>query len=411
MRRLLWMLVLLVLITAQTAEAVSFLGEEIHTNPESLREEHEELVLSMMKDLALFTTDDKTGYGFMSLCVKDSQAESAIRRFEGGWFAPHRSVAFENCSTENWRGDGETYFTCECRMDCVVRFSGDVYMTYDMAYQLEYVYDAGAKQGRRWKLQSFRNIVQEPDNVDLEELNQKDEGIRIEAVTGPTFKGFIMIVSDPSRVFVGSIPRPYTTYTPGWTLDRFTQEFGAAAAVNGGGFADPPTDGKGGKPNSLVITEGEKTQNYNAGRKFGTVIGFDEEDRLVVVEGVQRADVDALPLRDAVAFSPALIIDGEAVDNTDYRNQLTARTAIGQREDGTVLMLVVDGRHPDSLGANMQCLTDIFLEHGAVNAANLDGGTSTTLVFYGRKVNDGKYPDRVSRVMPTAFLVRPLQGN
>ena len=160
-----------------------------------------------------------------------------------------------------------------------------------------------------------------------------------------------------------------------------------------------------------MITEGEKTQNYNAGRKFGTVIGFDEEDRLVVVEGVQRADVDALPLRDAVAFSPALIIDGEAVDNTDYRNQLTARTAIGQREDGTVLMLVVDGRHPDSLGADMQCLTDIFLEHGAVNAANLDGGTSTTLVFYGRKVNDGKYPDRVSRVMPTAFLVRPLRGN
>ena len=74
MRRFLWMLVLLVLVAAQTAKAVSFRGEEIHTNPESLREEHEELVLSMMKDLALFTTDDKTGYGFISLCVKGSQA-------------------------------------------------------------------------------------------------------------------------------------------------------------------------------------------------------------------------------------------------------------------------------------------------------------------------------------------------
>ena len=397
------------LFTAQTARAVSFRGEEIGVNPEGLRAEHEGLVFTIVEGLARYATDDASGYGLIALSVPDSAAVTAIRRFDGGWFAAHRGVEFQNERTENWEGDGASRFSCECYMDCVVHLRGEIYMTYDIAYKLEFQYDEFAKPERRWKMIRFQNIPQEPDGVDLEAINAMDPGIRVEPVTGPTFKGFMVIVSDPSRVYAASIPQPFNNDVAGWSLDEFAEKTGAAVVINGGGFADPNGMGKGGKPNSLVITEGEKKQNYIPGRKFGTVIGFDMNDRLVVVEGVQREDVDALPLRDALAFSPALIINGEAVDNSDYRTELSARTAIGQREDGTVLMLIVDGRQPDSFGANMSGLTQIMRNYGAVNAANLDGGTSTALVFYGQKVNDGSGPDRVSRQMPTAFLVRPQE--
>ena len=405
-------LMALALVFTQTAMGVSFQGEEIHASPESLREEHEGLVFSIIEGLAKFTMDDITGYGLISLSVADSPAVTAIRRFDGGWFPNHKSVTFENRRTDNWQGDGMTQFSCECYMDCVVHFRAEYYMTYDMAYKLEFQYDANAKQGYRWKMLRFQNIPQEPDSVDMAQINAMDEGVRIEAVTGPTFKGFMVIVDDPSRVYAGSIPQPYSNEGTGWSLDEFAERTGAAVVINGGAFADPKGMGKGGKPNSLVITEGVKRQGYLAGPRFGTVVGFDVNDRLIVMEGVQREDVDAVPLRDALAFRPALIINGEVTEHTENRDlSLSARTAIGQREDGTVLMLVVDGRQPDSLGANMSYMTQIMRNYGAVNAANLDGGTSSALVFYGQKINDGPGPDRVSRQMPTAFLVRPPQAD
>ena len=53
------------------------------------------------------------------------------------------------------------------------------------------------------------------------------------------------------------------------------------------------------------------------------------------------------------------------------------------RADGAVLMLVIDGRQPHSLGATYKDCIDVMLEYGAVNAGNLDGGSSTILLYDG----------------------------
>lgn len=387
--------------------APHFTGEAIQGNPEALRSAQEEYVFTVLQTLALYATDDKTASAVRRYTLPDSQAEYAVNRFDGGWFTGHSSVRFENAHSENYDGDGVHEFSCDVYMDCVVQIRKDETMTYDMAYHFEFTCpDPSSDKANKWRLNRFANLSTEADRIDLAALNAQDPGLQVEHVTGPTFKGYLLTITDPSRVYVGTCNRPFDADKYGWQLDEFAESYGASAVINGGGFADPNGMGKGGKPNGIVVSEGKWLQNHSGGETFGTIIGLDAQNNLIVRSDVERGDEKELNLRDAVAFSPALILDGEMVDNSDTRTELSARTAIGQRADGAILMLVVDGRQPDSFGAAMGALSELLLDRGAVIAANLDGGTSTALVIHGQKVNDGSAPSRVSRYMPTAFIVR-----
>ena len=110
-------------------------------------------------------------------------------------------------------------------------------------------------------------------------------------------------------------------------------------------------------------------------------------------------------IRDAVSFGPTLIVNGEALSGIGTGGGLNPRTAIGQRADGTVLLLVIEGRQATSLGASYTDLIRVMLEHGAVNAANLDGGSSSVMYYEGSLVNSNASVIGL-RKMPTAFLVR-----
>ena len=110
-------------------------------------------------------------------------------------------------------------------------------------------------------------------------------------------------------------------------------------------------------------------------------------------------------IRDAMSFGPLLIVNGESVNVTGTGGGLNPRTAIGQTADGTMLLLVIDGRQTTSLGATFKDIIEIMFEYGAVNAANLDGGSSTLMMFNDEILNSSAslYGPRQ---LPTAFLVR-----
>jgi len=64
------------------------------------------------------------------------------------------------------------------------------------------------------------------------------------------------------------------------------------------------------------------------------------------------------------------------------------RTAVGVRADGRILLVTVDGRQPEkSVGMTIAELTDLLIDLGAVEAINMDGGGSTTMVVDGKVVN------------------------
>ena len=112
-------------------------------------------------------------------------------------------------------------------------------------------------------------------------------------------------------------------------------------------------------------------------------------------------------MAEGVSFGPPLIMNGKKlITEGDGGWGVAPRTAIGQRKDGAILFLVIDGRQPGySLGATLLDVQNILYEQGAYIAANLDGGSSTTLYFNGKVVN--KPADMLGeRMIPTAFVVK-----
>lgn len=219
-------------------------------------------------------------------------------------------------------------------------------------------------------------------------------------VYGPTFKGKMMIVHDPSRIKVATLDR-YGADLPGLKVEDFAKKYGATAAVNGGEFLDTNGVGKGGQPLGIVIKDGEF--RYGNESTVVSIIAFDDQDRLLVGR-MSGKEAKEKHVRDAISYGPAFIVNGEPLEVSGTGGGLNPRTVIGQRADGAVLLLAIDGRQTHSLGASFKDCIDVMMEYGAINAANLDGGSSTMMVYKGETVNScaSMYG---SRRLPTAIIV------
>ncbi len=243
-------------------------------------------------------------------------------------------------------------------------------------------------------------VSNDPQAPVYEDIYGVGEGIRIEEVKGATYKGYIAIIDDPSRVSVG-VSSNFKGDKPGKKIEEIASDYGAVLAVNGGAFEDVGGGGDGGKPLGLVVSEGERLNRAN--KQFAAA-GFDKNHRLIVGD-ITNNDAEALGIRDAVAFGPALIINGTAAGAKSTNMSLNPRTAIGQRADGAVLLLVIDGRKVNTLGASFADLIAIMQEYGAINACNLDGGSSSVMIAAGKQINEG-IEMTGSRKLPTAIIVR-----
>ncbi|MBR3274866.1 MAG: phosphodiester glycosidase family protein [Clostridia bacterium] len=237
-----------------------------------------------------------------------------------------------------------------------------------------------------------------PENLIVEE-----NGLQIFEVHGPTYNGWIMVVQDPSRVAVG-VCRENFNSKPGLVLHEIAARYNAIAAINGGGFSDEGGLGNGGRPIGLVISNGEVLNKASINSDHNIVMGFDQDDKLVIGKMTSDEAVSK-GLRDALAFGPALVVNGEPAKFSGSSSGLNPRTAIGQRRDGAVLLLVIDGRQASSLGATYADMINVLMEYEAFNAANLDGGSSSMLWYNGEYINKGVILTG-SRELPTAFIVR-----
>ncbi|MDP4153620.1 MAG: phosphodiester glycosidase family protein [Bacillota bacterium] len=215
------------------------------------------------------------------------------------------------------------------------------------------------------------------------------------------FKGWLLKVPDPSKI---KLAVSKDLGKNGEDIVSMAQRGGYAAAINAGGFADPNGKGNGGHPYGLVIQD----SNYLCAKKGFSynIIGFNKEDQLVI-DKLTYDDVRAYGIRDAVSFGPTLIKNGKAaIIKGNGGWGIAPRTAIGQTADGTVLMLVIDGRQASSIGASLKDVMNIMQEYGAVNAANLDGGSSTTMYYQGKVINSPCFKTGL-RPVATAFVVKP----
>ena len=225
--------------------------------------------------------------------------------------------------------------------------------------------------------------------------------IKITDVSRNGFKGWMMEIPDPSWVRLG-VPQNFGKH--GTKLPNIMTDYNAIAGINAGGFADNNGFGNGGTPVGMVIVDGDII--YNSSATYHNLIGFNE-DNVLVIGKYTTSEIKAMNIRDAVEFTPALIINGEpAAISGNGGWGYAPRTAIGQKKDGTVLFLVIDGRSASSAGATMKHLLEIMVEFDAYNAANLDGGSSSVLMHNDVVLNNPSGSDSDGmRFLPNAWLI------
>ena len=251
------------------------------------------------------------------------------------------------------------------------------------------------------------------------EWDNHPDGIRIEYIDGSTYKAYVMVIRDPSRVYLATSTDNFSTSIPGTRINHQIETEGASAAINAGAFFDDGTTSKvvGSVPEGLVISEGTVRWNSGQAPQVGFV-GFNNENILVVAKHMTADKAMEIGIRDGCCFGPVLIMNGEVnAEAYNTNSGLNPRTAIGQRADGAVLFVCIDGRQASSLGGTYGDITDIMMEFGAVNACNLDGGSSTVMLYRDPQtggvsmINNYSLLQEEPRRMPTFYMVRPQGGN
>ena len=177
-------------------------------------------------------------------------------------------------------------------------------------------------------------------------VDEDGDGIILDEVKGTGYHGYMMIVLDPSRVFLGSMPEAYGSY--GYRVAAMVEHFDAVAGINAGGFYDEGGGGNGSVPDSMVVYEGKiYYEELGSGSGFA---GFDS-NHILHVGKFTTDDIRERDIQYGVGFGPILVVNGEVAYTGHLGSGVNPRTAIGQRSDGAVLMLVVEGRQVASLGA------------------------------------------------------------
>ena len=236
--------------------------------------------------------------------------------------------------------------------------------------------------------------------------HDEKESYKLINIEGDGLRGYLIAIYDPSKVKIATASNMASS---GEMLIDIAKKNNALVAINASGFEDPGYVGNGGRPVGAVIKDGKLLSNLSRAPVSGGIIGFTHDNKLIMGK-MSAQEALSKGVRDAVEFGPYLIVNGEPSFIKGNGGWGTApRTAIGQRKDGIVLFLVMDGRdYAHGIdGVGMTELTEILMNYGAYNASNLDGGTSCGLVIDGKLANkpvngSGK---KVTRAIPNAWIV------
>ncbi|MFD0694123.1 phosphodiester glycosidase family protein [Paenibacillus sp. GCM10027628] len=224
--------------------------------------------------------------------------------------------------------------------------------------------------------------------------------VKVEDISGQFWKGKKMYVYDPRTIRV-VVP---SKQGEGERITSMVERTGAVAGVNGGGFNDPDGLGNGFAPIGAIMSGGNILYTDQDGSVPQHIVGFTKEGTLIIGKYTIN-ELLKLNVTDAVSFYPRVIANGKPlITSGDGGWGRAPRTAVGQKADGTVIFIVIDGRQAHSVGATLKEVQDLFLEDGVINAGFLDGGASSEMVYNNELITkpSSRYGERR---LPSAFLV------
>lgn len=244
--------------------------------------------------------------------------------------------------------------------------------------------------------------------------SQISKSIQVQTLNENGFTAYEITIAHPSWLHLVK-----TTGGPagrGLTLRESMNLYHAIAGINAGGFNDPGGDGNGGTPIGLIIINGKLVSpaSYLAGTN--QVMGMTAGGKWFM-GAYSTSYMLSQHVKYAIQFGPELIANGKVlVTGTDGWGY-APRTVIGQKANGSIVFYVNDGRWGNGfwdVGASLGQVASIMASQGVVNAFNLDGGGSATMMVHlpgkpAQLVNtpDTNNPPYGMRFLPDAFLIIP----
>ncbi|AEF84271.1 conserved hypothetical protein [Treponema primitia ZAS-2] len=241
-----------------------------------------------------------------------------------------------------------------------------------------------------------QNDISKLEKMDISRINiLNNNSLYFAEVKGNYYKGFIIKIENPARLNLVCSNNNY-----GKLLEELVWENGALGGINASAYSD---DTMRGIVWGTTIINGKIT---NMGKKdvLHTIAGINQDYKLVIGYFTNE-EILYQDYLWAVEFGPILIINGEKTILSAYSGGIAPRTAIGQMKDGSVLLVVIDGRQIDSYGATFQDIQEIMFANGVINAICLDGGSSSTIMYNG-KVQNKPSGDKNERLLPNAIIFK-----
>lgn len=198
-------------------------------------------------------------------------------------------------------------------------------------------------------------------------------------------KGYLIAIYDPTKV---SLIRAKNFNIGGYgeQVTKMCNRYNASVCINGGGFVDNGTGSD--IPLGYVIDDGKivwPSSGWDTNR--GNIIGFNSAGKLLLLSNSTGNEALEAGIVGGLEFGPFLIVNGKPLEIVGDPWGKSPRVAIGQRKDGVVLFLVIDGENYID-GASLSDVVDVLTKYGAYNAANLDGGHSSSLAVNGVLYNN-----------------------
>ena len=247
------------------------------------------------------------------------------------------------------------------------------------------------------------------ESIYEEQVLKRDPGndiYKVVDIKGNSWKGKMVVVYDPSKLKL-VFSKKYGS--SGEYLSTMAKNNNALVAMNASGVYHPNHQNR---VTGVAILDGKVYATGKKINKGGGLIGFTKDNVLMLTKKSAKEAIEDGMDR-AVQFGPFLIVNGKM---SEFKGNggwgIANRSAIGQRQDGIVLLIAIDGRSSKSAGISIKELAELFQKYKAYNASNLDGGGSSALYAVvngkgGLINNPVGYGYSGERYLPNAWMVLP----
>ena len=246
--------------------------------------------------------------------------------------------------------------------------------------------------------------VKAGNKYEKELLRYRNKDYHLFHLKGHGYKGYLVAIYKPEKVEIAYSSK---LGKEGEYITKIAKDNKAKVVINASGYYDPNWNSNGAIPHGILIKNGKVISKYKDSGLGGGIIGITTDYKLFL-GNINEKEIAKYNIKEAISFGPYLIINGKKNKVLgDGGLGIAPRTAIGQRNDGIFLFLVIDGRIITSIGTDLKEVQKILYNYGAYNAVNLDGGSSSELLIKGKIINTpvggGK---KGLRKMPVYFIAK-----